>query len=139
MLPRLSSVVARPLVGVRDAVAVGVDPLGDGDPPVDAVAQPEQHGGQRRGGHRPDEDAHLRVLVPHAAGAERELPDQERDGEPDAAEQAETDDVPPAQVVVELGAGEARDQPGGDGDADGLADDEAPGPVEVTDEDPAKA
>ena len=65
------------------------------------------------------------MVVLGGAGAEGEFADEQRDGEPDPGEQREPEDVPPAQALGELGAGEPLDQPGGAENADGLAHDQA--------------
>jgi CHAT domain-containing protein len=73
---------------------------------------------------RPGEHADLDVLVAGAPGPVSQFPDEQRDREPDAAKQGQGDDVRPGKVIVEAGAGKARDEDGRAGDADGLADDE---------------
>ena len=68
---------------------------------------------EQRAGQDPDLD----VVVAWGAGAEGELADEQGDGEPDPGEEREPEDVPPAQAVGELGAGEPLHQPGGAEDA----------------------
>ncbi len=61
-----------------------------------------------------------------ALGAgERQVGHQQRHGEADAGEQGDADDVTPADRRVELGPGEAGDQPAAEHHADRLADHEA--------------
>src|SRR5690349_1515934 len=112
------------LEAVRDPVAVVVALLLERDLAVDAVAQPQDDGGQGRRGDRPDEDGHLDVLVTRGARPVGEAADQERHGEPDAGQEREAQDVGPAEVVVELGAGEPGEPPGAAHHPDRLADHE---------------
>ena len=113
---------ARDLEAVGDAVAVVVARLELPEPAVDPVAGAQHDGGEDRADQRADQDGQLDVLVARAAGAEGQLPDEQRDGEPDAGQQRQPDDVPPGEVVVELGPGEPREDPGAAEHPDQLAE-----------------
>src|SRR5215217_4129786 len=113
------------LVDVGYPVPVVVTRLDLGEATVDPVATAEHDGSEQRGGERADEHTDLHVVVGGAAGAERELPDQQRHGEPDPREHRHPGHVDPAQVLVEVGPGEPGQQPRGPRDAHGLPDDQA--------------
>src|SRR4051812_13078194 len=85
---------------------------------VEAVPLQEREraedGGERRGDDDRDDD----VLVLLAAGPERELADEERHGEPDAAEETDGADVAPPQARRQGRVGEPGDQPRGPEDAE---------------------
>ncbi len=112
------------LVDVGHAVVVVVALLLGADPPVVRVADAQHDRREQRGEQRAEQDADLDVVVGLAAGAEGQLADQQRHGEPDPGQQGQPEHVPPAQPVGELGPGEALDQPGGAEHADRLADDQ---------------
>ena len=60
---------------------------------MDAVADPQDDRREACREQRSGEDRDLDVLVALAPGAERELPDEEGDGEADAGEQGDADGV----------------------------------------------
>jgi hypothetical protein len=87
---------------------------------MDAAAAPEHRGSQQPGHHRADQDGRLRGLG--LGRPVRQLADQECDGEPDAGQHGHAGNVAPAQVGVELRAGEPGDHPRAAEHADRLAD-----------------
>ena len=64
-------------------------------------------------------------VVALAPGTERELADQQADGEPDAGQDGQAEHVKPGQVGVQLGLRQAGDEPGCGEDAERLADEQA--------------
>ena len=104
-----------------------------GDPSVDLVANAQQDRGQRgRDEQGSDEDGQLDAVVALGARTEGELADEQRDGEADAGEQGEPEDVAPGELVVEPGPGEAGHELGRAEDADDLADDQPGDDAEAT-------
>ena len=74
--------------------------------PVAPVAAEQHQRGQQGRDHGGGQDRDLGVVVVRGAEAEREFGDQQRDGEADAGEQADAEQVHPLERGVQPGAGE---------------------------------
>src|SRR3954453_11394374 len=110
---------------VWDAFLAAVADFRGFDSPVYPAAYAQNDGGQQCGDERAGHDGDLHVVVPVATASEGQLADEQGHGEADACKQCQSQDVPPRQTGVEFGAGEPRDEPGGQQHAKRLADDQA--------------
>src|SRR5689334_4830639 len=88
------------LIHVGDGVAVPVDALLLADAPVGAVPEPQDDGGQQGRHQGTGEHGDLDATVQLTADAEGELTDQQRDGEADAGQHRQPEDVDPGQTGV---------------------------------------
>ncbi len=87
-------------------------------------AESEQRAADDSRREQSDQHAHLHRVVLRAAGAVRELADEERNGEADAGDEGEAEDVGPSQRRVEADAGQAGHEERRSGDPGGFADHE---------------
>src|SRR5262245_20518712 len=92
-------------------------------PAMGTIATQQEAAGDQRGGHRAEEHRLLRRVVERPG--ERQVGQQERDGEPDSGEDTDRCDVMPGQVRSELGMGEPGREIRPRENPDRLADQEA--------------